>query len=187
VTEAPADTAVRGRTRRAILAAAAAVLARHRGATMADIAEAAEVGRTTLHRYFPDRETLIAAVIEDSWRTVEHAVRDAAVDQGPPTEAMRRLVSAMVATGDRMLFLFGDPQTSDGVATPPADPVLDLIRRGQADGAFDDGVSAVWIRNVVWGLVYAGCEAARDGLLPRHGVTETVLRTLQRGIGQDRS
>jgi AcrR family transcriptional regulator len=178
VTEAPADTAARGRTRRAILDAAVAALARHRNATLADIAEAAEVGRTTLHRYFPDRETLIAAVVEDSWHTVEQAVRDAAVDQGPATEAMRRLVSALVATGDRMLFLFGDPQASD----TGQDPILDLIRRGQADGAFDSAVSAVWIRTVVWGLVYAGCEAARDGLLPRHGITETVLRTLQHGI-----
>lgn len=187
VSEAPADTAARGRTRRAILDAAAAVLARHRGAALADIAEVAEVGRTTLHRYFPDREALVTAVVEDSWRAIQQAVRDAAIDQGPAAEAMRRLVSAMVDAGDRLLFLFGDPRTPDRAMstdppTPPQDPILDLIRRGQTDGAFDSGVSAEWIRNVVWGLVYAGCEAARDGLLPRHGVTATVIRTLQNGI-----
>ncbi|MBB5889473.1 TetR/AcrR family transcriptional regulator [Kutzneria kofuensis] len=183
MTEAPADTGARSRTRRAILDAAATVLARHRGATLADIAEAAEVGRTTLHRYFPDREALLTAVVEDSWRTIEDATRDAAIDDGPPAEAMRRLVSAMVDAGDRLLFLFGDPRRSDDHPVPPQDPILDLIRRGQADGAFDPGVSAEWIRTVVWGLVYAGCEAAGDGLLPRHGVTETVIRTLQNGIG----
>ena len=171
------DTAVRGRTRRAILDAAVTVLARQRGATLADIAVAAEVGRTTLHRYFPDRETLVAAVVEDSWRAVEQAVRDAAVEEGPAADAMRRLISALVATGERMLFLFGDPRPA-----PSPDPILDLVRRGQADGAFDRAVSAEWIRNVVWSLVYAGCEAARDGLLPRQGIAETVLRTLQNGI-----
>jgi hypothetical protein len=111
-------------------------------------------------------------------------VRDAAIDQGPPAEAMRRLVSAMVDAGDRLLFLFGDPQPPDSVPAEQRDPILDLIRRGQADGEFDPGVGAEWIRNVVWGLVYTGCEAARDGLLPRHGVTATVIRTLQNGISR---
>jgi AcrR family transcriptional regulator len=187
VTETPADTAPRGRTRRAILDAAAGVLARHRAATLADIAEVAEVGRTTLHRYFRDREALVTAVIEDSWRTIEHTVHDAAIDRGPAAEAMCRLVAAMVDAGDRLLFLFGDPQTleganSTGQPAQPEDRILGLVRRGQAEGAFDPGVSAEWIRNVVWGLVYTGCEAARDGLLPRHGVTTTVIRTLQNGI-----
>ena len=32
---------------------------RDRSATLAEIAQAADVGRTTLHRYFPDRGTLL--------------------------------------------------------------------------------------------------------------------------------
>jgi hypothetical protein len=62
------------------------------------------------------------------------------------------------------------------------DPVIDLIKRGQEAGAFDPQVGADWIRGVLWGLVYTGCEAARDGRLPRHGVTSTVIRTLTNGI-----
>lgn len=59
------ESGARGRTRRAILGAAASVLSRRRDATLADIA-AAEVGRSTLQRYFPDREMLLSAVVEDS-------------------------------------------------------------------------------------------------------------------------
>ena len=92
---------VRDRTRGAILAAAASVLARDRTATLSDIAEASGVGRTTLHRYFPDRESLIEATVKDSIRAIQQSVAEAVLDQGPALDAMRRAVAAMVAVGVR--------------------------------------------------------------------------------------
>ena len=184
---APSKTSVRSRTRGAILAAAASVLARDRAATLPAIAEAAGVGRTTLHRYFPDRESLIEAAIEDSIQAINQSVAEAALDQGPSLDAMRRAVAAMVAVGDRLMFVFGDPRVLQGYrapdgVVPPGDPVLDLIKRGQAEGAFDPEVSASWIQHVLWVLVYRGCEDADSGELPRHGLTATVIRTLENGI-----
>jgi AcrR family transcriptional regulator len=183
----PSKTSVRSRTRSAILAAAASVLARDRAATLPDIAEAAGVGRTTLHRYFPDRESLVEAAIENSIQAIQQSVAEAALDQGSPLDAMRRAVAAMVAVGDRLMFVFGDPRVLKGYrapagVAPPSDPVLDLIKRGQAEGAFDPGVSASWIQHVLWVLVYRGCEDADAGELPRHGITATVIRTLENGI-----
>src|SRR5580698_3265702 len=161
---------VRNRTRGAILAAAASVLARDRAATLPDIAEAAGVGRTTLHRYFPDRESLIEAAVEDSIQAIYQSVAEAALHQGPSMDAMRRAVAAMVAVGDRLMFVFGDPRVLQGYrapdgVVPPSDPVLDLIERGQAEGAFD-----------------RGCEDADSRDLSRHGITATVIRTLENGI-----
>jgi AcrR family transcriptional regulator len=183
---------VRTRTRGAILAAAASVLARDRTATLSDIAEASGVGRTTLHRYFPDRESLIEAAVKDSIQAIQQSVTEAVLDQGPPLDAMRRAVAAMVAVGDRLMFVFGDPRVLEGYgagsgAAPPDDPVIDLIRRGQAEGVFDPEVSASWIQHVLWVLVYRGCEDADSGELPRHGVTATVIRTLENGIHARRS
>jgi AcrR family transcriptional regulator len=175
---------VRGRTRHAILSAAASVLARDRAATLADIADAADVGRSTLHRYFPDRQELIDAVIEDSLRALGQAVEEAALDQGPPLEAMRRLVAAMVGVGDRLLFLFGDPRVLEGREEPAASdrPVIELVERGQAQGVFDPEVGAEWIEHVLWALVYTAAEEVSTGRLPRHGVTATVIRTFENGI-----
>jgi AcrR family transcriptional regulator len=175
---------VRGRTRRAILAAAASVLARDRGATLGEIARAAEVGRSTLHRYFPDREGLVEAVVEDSLEVLGRAVEGAALDQGPPLEAMRRLVAAMVDVGDRLVFLFGDPRVLEGREEgPPSDrPVIELIERGQAQGVFDTKVGAGWIEHVLWALVYTAAEEVANGRLPRHGVAATVVRTFEHGI-----
>jgi AcrR family transcriptional regulator len=178
---------VRTRTRGAILDAAASVLARDRTATLPDIAAAASVGRSTLHRYFPDRASLTEATIEDSIQAIQQSVAEAALDQGSAPDAMRRAVAAMVAVGDRLMFLFGDPRILDSYgardgAVAPGDPVLDLIKRGQAEGVFDPEVSPGWIQHVLWVLVYRGCQDADSGELPRHGVTATVIRTLENGI-----
>src|SRR5687767_12468214 len=104
------ETGVRGRTRRAILAAAAATLARDRAATLADIAAAAEVGRSTVQRYFAEREDLVKAVTEDSLRVLGEATEEAGIGRGEPGEAMRRLVAAMLSVAERVLYLYGDAE-----------------------------------------------------------------------------
>ncbi len=183
----PEAAGARSRTRRAILSAAASVLGRNYHATLADIADAAGVGRTTLHRYFSDRTRLISATIEDSVAVIDESVAGAAIDQGPPVEAMRRLVTAMVAVGERLVFLFGDPRVLEGrgVAKTPEpldDPVITLIKRGQAEGAFDPDVTPAWIQRVLWSLVYTGYQDAEVCGLGRHGIVSTVIRTLENGI-----
>jgi AcrR family transcriptional regulator len=180
------EPGARSRTRRAILSAAAAVLARERTATLADIAKAADVGRSTLHRYFPDRDELVKAVIEDSFEVLYESLTAAALEDGEPREAMRRLVGALVDVGDRLQFLFGDPRTLEGYESgaPGAgpQPAIELIERGQAEGVFDAEVSASWIEHTLWALVYTAGEDAANGKLPRHAITSTVIRTFENGI-----
>ncbi|MPZ25119.1 MAG: TetR family transcriptional regulator [Micromonosporaceae bacterium] len=185
------DSPARSRTRRAILAAAATVLARDRTATLAEVADAAEVGRSTLHRYFPDREELVRAVVADSFQVLAESVQQAALDRGPPADAVRRLVAATMDTGDRLLFLFGDPRVRDGFdarRVPDASPaVLDLIARGQAAGVLDPRVSPGWVRHVLWALVYTGCEEVASGRMHRHAATAAVIHTLENGVGPPRT
>ncbi|MDN3265741.1 TetR/AcrR family transcriptional regulator [Streptomyces sp. CSDS2] len=184
----PEETGVRGRTRRAILNAAASVLSRRRDATLADIAAGAEVGRSTLQRYFPDREELVSAVIEDCLRLLDESLKAAHIDKGPPLDALRRLVTAMLDAGDQVLFLYGDPRISEAITArggpdPAAEEIGRLIRRGQAQGVLDPDVSSDWIEHVLWAHVSAGCTAVSRGKLPRHGAASWVIRTLENGIG----
>ncbi|GAA2691191.1 MULTISPECIES: TetR/AcrR family transcriptional regulator [Nonomuraea] len=181
------ESGTRHRTRRAILAAAASTLARDRKATLADIAEAAQVGRSTVHRYFPDRKELMEAAIVDAFQAVEDSTREAVIDQGPALEAMRRLISALVDVGDQLAFLFGDPRLLEEY-TAAFEPdmtvptTIGLIERGQAEGVFDPSLSPEWIQHVLWALTYTGWEAAEKGELPRHGVTAVVIRTFEKGV-----
>ena len=75
------ESATRTRTRQAILAAAVTVFARDPSASLGEVAAAAGVGRTTLHRYFPERSDLLAAlavhVLEQVAAATERAAPDA--------------------------------------------------------------------------------------------------------------
>lgn len=173
------------RTRAAIIEAAAVVLADDRTATLPDIAKAAGVGRTTVHRYFPDRESLINETILDSVRVVSDAVTAAAPEDGCPIDAMRRVINAMISVGNRILFLFDDPAVTRGMppeSLPDASRLIRLIERGQADGVFDREVSALWIEHSLFGLVTWACQDSNNGLMPRHAAAPAVIRTFERGV-----
>jgi AcrR family transcriptional regulator len=170
------------RTHAAILAATASVLAADRTATLPDIAAAARVCRTTVHRYFADRERLIHEVTLDAIRVLDEAVVDAATNQGPAREAMRRTITAMSAVGDRIAFLFGDPAVLRTIAPedrPKDDLIMRLIERGQHEGTFDTELSAIWIEHALFALLLQASQDANNGLLPRHAVASTVIRTFE--------
>lgn len=180
---------VKNRTERAIVAAAVRTWASERGATLPEIAEAAEVGRTTLHRYFPERDGLVRAAVEHALESIGAAISEAQPDTGHPLEAMRRVVAAHVSVSEAIMFVFGDQSlmrdvvpTAEPDLPAPHDPVIDLIRRGQAEGVFDDQVSAEWIQQVLWGLCYTAFEQVAQGSLAKIDVTATVTRTLERGV-----
>lgn len=176
------------RTRAAILAATASVLADDRSATLPDIARAAGVGRTTVHRYFNDRESLVREATSDAVRILEAMLEGAGVDDGPAVDAMRRVIAAMVAIGDRIVFLFGDPRVMESLP-PHQQPngdvlVTRLIERGQRDGTFDSELPALWIKHTLWSLVLRGCQDVRNGDLPTYAVTAAIIRTFEHGVGQ---
>ena len=175
---------VQARTRAAILAATASALAANRTATMPEIAAEAGVGRTTLHRYFADRETLIYEATLDSIRVLMEAVDEAATEDGPALDAMRRFITAAVSIGERLVFLFGDPAVLRDIRPAQLNEklVIDLIKRGQDEGVFDPDLNPTWIRHALYGLILRGCEQAMAGALPRHTVAPLITRTFERGV-----
>lgn len=173
------------RTRAAILFATVSVLGTNGSATLPDIARAAGVGRTTVHRYFADRDTLIHEATMDSIRVLNQALSRAAPDQGPAREAMHRVVTECVAVGERILFLFGDPAMVRDIPAeemPSEDPLMDLIERGQRERVFDAELPPRWIEHTLFALLYRGCQDAAAGDLPAHTVTATVIRTFEKGV-----
>lgn len=179
----------KNRTERAIVAAAVRTWASERGATLPEIAGAAEVGRTTLHRYFPERDGLVRAAVEYALEVIGMAIAEAQPEKGHPLEALCRVVTALASVSEAIMFVFGDQSLMRDVvpiAEPdlptPHDPVIDLIRRGQAEGVFDDQLTAEWIQQVLWGVAYTAFEQVAQGALAKFDVAATVTRTLERGI-----
>lgn len=84
--------------RRAILRAAASVLAEQGGerASMARIAERAEVSKALLYHYYPGRDALVFDIIRSHLRELDEATEAADRPDLPPAERLRLLVHAVL-------------------------------------------------------------------------------------------
>jgi AcrR family transcriptional regulator len=176
------ESATRTRTRRAILDAAVAVLARDPSASLAEVAAAADVGRTTLHRYFPERSDLISALAVHTLEQVAIATERAAPSQGPATDALGRLCREYFELGDVLTLMFNEPQIGgDPAYEQEAEHdrrLVELIERGQAEGTIDAALSAAWLQYTLWALLYTAWSLMREEGLPRHEALDLCVRSL---------
>lgn len=119
-----------------ILDKAAQVLAERReAASLAEIAEAAGVARSTLYRYFPSREALLRALADSAAREVQERIDEARPDVLPVAEAIARITRGLIATGSKYIALAYLWPKPAGAADPQVtEPMLRLFRRGIDDG-----------------------------------------------------
>ncbi|MFI6982529.1 TetR/AcrR family transcriptional regulator [Embleya sp. NPDC050154] len=185
MTKDAAETGTRLRTRTAILDAAARVFAASPAASLGEIAAAAEVGRTTLHRYFPERHDLLRALARHVITLSEAAVARARPDSGPPLAALRRVVEEQFALGPILLFIYNEPTLVGDTdlwdeLIGGDDPVDTILTR--AGGPTAPALPAGWARRTFWALLYTGWEAAKEDGLPRHEVVDAIMTSLTRGV-----
>ena len=180
------ESAVKTRTRRAILDAAVTVLARDSSASLGEVAAAAGVGRTTLHRYFAERSELMTALSVHTLERVAAATERAALDRGAAPEALGRLCREYFELGDALTLMFNDPQIIAAESwreeAEHDRALFALIRRGQAEGTVDAAMSPVWIQYTLWALLYSGWSLMREESLPRHEALELCLRSLAKVV-----
>jgi AcrR family transcriptional regulator len=180
------ESGVKTRTRRAILDAAVTVLARDSSASLGEVAAAAGVGRTTLHRYFAERSDLMAALAVHTLERVAAATERAALDRGAAPAALERLCREYFELGDALTLMFNDPQISAAESWQEEAEhdraLFALIERGQAEGTIDAAMSAVWIQYTLWALLYSAWSLMREQSLPRHEALELCLRSLAKVV-----
>ncbi|MEV0584630.1 TetR family transcriptional regulator [Nonomuraea sp. NPDC050310] len=178
------------RTRQSILDVATEVLIADPSASMADVAAAAGVGRTTLTKRYPTRQAMLVAVAHDAVDRVEKAFGEAGLDvpDEQVLEALRRLVTAVIPLGPRIEFLARQPSLDldeELAARIRAfdEPVEELIRKGQRGGIFRGEVPVWWAALTFHGLVYSAWEAITLGRLAPLDAPDLVVSTLLGGIG----
>jgi len=177
------ESGPRGRTRRAILDAAMAVLSDHPTAPLSDIAAAAQVGRSTVHRYFPERSDLIRALAVHVHAISSAAIAAADPACGPPIAALRRVVESQLDLGPMLLYIYNEP-------TVMADPdliahldtgdeaIIEVLNRVSADRP---DIPPGWARRVFWALLQAGYEAVKLNSAPRVQIVDAIMDSLVEG------
>jgi AcrR family transcriptional regulator len=124
------------RTRAVILEAAARVLGRRPDAAMADIADEAGVGRATLYRHFPTRESLLRGAEEAGIAELTAGIEAANLGDLTVERAIARLTSVFMRTGAKYAaFITQDEDHQHSVDKQRViQRVRDLIDRGVRDG-----------------------------------------------------
>ncbi len=179
------ESGSRARTRQAILQAAIEAWSRNQAASLSEIAAAAQVGRTTLHRYFPERSDLLAGVVSEGVTRLNRATARARLGEGSGAEALQRLCTEYFELGDLLSLIFSDPQLVGDPAWSTEvrdDDFHAMIARGHADGSIDPALPATWLQSVLWSQLYAAWSYLTDHNASRHETLTLLTRTLTAAI-----
>lgn len=167
----------------AILDAAQECLIRDPEATVAQIAQAAGVGRVTLYGHFATRTELVDAVFERV--TAQADTMLAATDvSGDPTVALARLVTAnwqvvhrfraVLAAAEREL----PPARVRGHNDRHLRRLTALLARGRAEGAFRTDLPEQWLATTAYTLMHAAAHECAAGRLDPVGAGVALTATL---------
>jgi AcrR family transcriptional regulator len=170
-----------------LLNAAAEVLALKPGASLADIAAHAGIGKATLHRYFPSREELMLALGYRALELVEQTILSASPEEGSAPEALARIVEALIPLGDKVHFLLNEEVLETHPAFISAEevanaPVLALLKRGQAEGSLRSDLSAEWMLHHINYALFATWHSVHKGFTARRDAPRWLLSLLLGGI-----
>ncbi len=145
--------ALQQRVTAAIVEAAAHALARHAGgASISDVAAEAGVARTTVYRYFPNRQVLLEEVARRALAETGERLTAARIDEVAVDEGVTRAVRALVDVGELFIVLERerpDPEQFDRVITAP---LRDLLERGQEGGSIRADVPSSALTQSLIGL-----------------------------------
>ena len=174
------------RTAELILEAASHVLAmRGEAGSMAEVASAAGVGRSTLYRHFPSREALLEELARVALSEAGERLAEAKLESVPPLEALARAIRTIVDVGDRYVVLLEDQVPIDPAVTEHTivAPLRRALERGQAEGVIRSDIDAMSLLELLGGLIVVSIRLAAER---KRGIEETasvIQRIFVEGAG----
>ncbi|WP_246025440.1 TetR/AcrR family transcriptional regulator [Saccharopolyspora antimicrobica] len=172
------------RTVQVILEAAERVLRADPAASMAQIAEAAGVARTTVHRRFASREALVEAMAVWAAEQFRDAVAAARPDSAPPLVALHQVTVNVLRVKADWGFAMSRTAVGEGecIHEEVRQACVRLFQRAKDSGALRSDVDGEWARRVYYALIHEAVEIGQGG----DDVDELAARvvdTLLTGVG----
>ncbi|MFJ7272794.1 TetR/AcrR family transcriptional regulator [Streptomyces sp. NPDC099050] len=176
------------RTVRTILEVAERVLGEDPAASLGQIAAAAGVARTTVHRRFASREALIDAMAAHAFRQVEEAIDIGRPETAPPLVALHQITANVIQIKSGWRYTVGQPQLRDPVAIAAHDRIFNkgdlLMRRVQQAGLLRPDADLGWARRVYHALIeQAILEQADNPTTDPDTLAAAVVDALLHGLG----
>jgi AcrR family transcriptional regulator len=170
------------RNREIVIESAIALLNRNPNASMAEIATASKVGRTTVYRHFPNRDDLLVALFG---RVVEESrvfTAELAAEAADAEDMLRRLAPRMIDLGLRYRFLHTyrnvGQDTLDESKQQPDDPVRRYLVEAQKRGEVRSDFTPQWIASTIAALAIAALDDLYAGLVEREEAERLLAETL---------
>ncbi|MFB7470842.1 TetR/AcrR family transcriptional regulator [Kitasatospora sp. NPDC056184] len=182
------------RSVRAILAAAERVLAETPGASVEQIAEAAGVTRTTVHRRFANRQALVDALATEAAAKLAEAIEDGHPETAPPLVALHRATANVLRVKAAWGFALGPAAAQSEQAARTHDEIarrcVDLLGRIREQGVIAADADLEWVRRVFYALIGEALHGDA-GAAPADTDPETlatrIVDTLLYGVGPRRT
>ncbi|HEY3954760.1 MAG TPA: TetR family transcriptional regulator [Streptosporangiaceae bacterium] len=175
------------RGRPSVLDVAAEVLVADPAASLAEVAAAAGIGRTTLHKHYATREDLLCAVGHRAIDLWEQAV-DAAGGAGDRDGGLRALAGALIAIGPQLAFLWRTPvfdhiKDLDNRWIAAEQRCVTVLKRAQDHGLLAAGLPEWWLMQTFYAVIYTAAESVQAGKLAPLDAPDLALRTFLHGVG----
>ncbi|MGG4142682.1 helix-turn-helix domain-containing protein [Paenibacillus algorifonticola] len=171
----------------AILDEATKLLIEKPNASMNEIADSAEIGIATLHRYVESREQLMIYLGLRAIEVVSETMQGIQLDEDKCENYIPMLIEALIPLGDKLHFIAHDTTINYNEDIIGADqklrePVLHVIGLLQQKGYFRHDVDKNWIVNVLYSLLFLTWQQVVSGDIARKSAAALVVDTFYHGF-----
>ncbi len=169
-----------------ILNLATELLALKPAATLQEIADYSNIGIATLHRHFSNRDALLDELAMNATGLVKEAFQKLQLDPLDAATSLKNLFDLMIPLGNKISFL-GTTYAhinKDVVEEEKRlqEPILNFIKECQKNGQLINDLSAKWILEVIYNLLFVGWQEIRLGNIAKNDASEILLRTVLSGF-----
>src|SRR5215469_3425372 len=180
-------TTPRRTARPSLLDVAAEVLVADPAASLAEVAAAAGIGRTTLHKQYATRDDLLCAVGHRAIDLLEQAINQV-TGTDDADGGLRATVAAMIPIGPQLAFLWRTP-AFDHIAElderwkAAEARSLAVLKRAQDRGVLQASVPDWWLLQTFYSIIYVAAESVSHGKLAPLDAPGLALGTFLHGVG----